>query len=229
VSELDVESEIYESLYGVPRRERTEVGPSGAPIVIVDGALGAAPPEMDTVVAVPPSLRGATSRPRADRRRAGAVLAAALVVVPVLALLLVAAGRSGTARVHLAPAPSRSAAPALAGTARSTPAPLHNPAALAASVSASRAQAADTASADNAAAQTQQLSNVHPRAHRTRTAHRPDRVVTRPTPPPPIRRPTAHQRPAPRPPATTAPGERPSSGQGGGLSSITGGYAAPTD
>ena len=45
------------TLAGVPRRERTEVGPSRAPIVIVDGALGAAPLELDTVAAVPPSRR----------------------------------------------------------------------------------------------------------------------------------------------------------------------------
>jgi hypothetical protein len=216
VSEFDVESEIYESLYGVPRRERADVGPGRAPIVIVDGELGPAAPEMDGVAAVPPSLRGAPWRPRLDRRGAAAAVAGALVVVPVLALLLSATGRPGNARVHLTPAPSRSAAPALAAAARPAPAARHNPAPQTASASAGGTHAADTAGAGNATAQTQrqQLSNVRARARRTRTAPRPNRVATRPAPPAPIRRPTAH--------------ERPSSGQGNGVSSVTGGAAAPT-
>jgi hypothetical protein len=41
VPELDVESEIYERLYGMPRRERHNGGPAEHPIVIVDGAIGA--------------------------------------------------------------------------------------------------------------------------------------------------------------------------------------------
>jgi hypothetical protein len=41
VAELDVESEIYERLYGLPRRERHNGGPGDHPIVIVDGATRA--------------------------------------------------------------------------------------------------------------------------------------------------------------------------------------------
>jgi hypothetical protein len=41
VAELDVESEIYERLYGPPRRERQDGGPAEHPIVIVDGAIRA--------------------------------------------------------------------------------------------------------------------------------------------------------------------------------------------
>jgi hypothetical protein len=41
VAELDVESEIYERLYGLPRRERHNGGPAEHPIVIVDGATRA--------------------------------------------------------------------------------------------------------------------------------------------------------------------------------------------
>jgi len=63
--------------------------------VIVDGAIGPAGLELDAAAAGPPSLRGAPRRTRLDRRRAAAVLAGALVVVPVLALLLAASGRSG--------------------------------------------------------------------------------------------------------------------------------------
>jgi hypothetical protein len=215
VSEFDVESEIYESLYGVPRRERADVGPSDAPIVIVDGALGSAAPDMEARAAVPPIIGGVPWRPRLDRRRAAAAVAAALVVVPVLALLL-AAGKSGTARVHLTPTPARSAAPALAAAARPAPAARPSPAPTTASASAAAAHAADTAGGDSAArqTQTQQLSNVRPRARRTTTAPRPNRVVSRPAPPAPIRRPKAH--------------ERPSSGQGNGVSSVTGGLAAPS-
>jgi hypothetical protein len=41
VAELDVESEIYERLYGLPRRERHNGGPAERPIVIVDGGIRA--------------------------------------------------------------------------------------------------------------------------------------------------------------------------------------------
>jgi hypothetical protein len=41
VPELDVESEIYERLYGMPRRERHNGGPAERPIVIVDGRIRA--------------------------------------------------------------------------------------------------------------------------------------------------------------------------------------------
>ena len=39
MAELDVESEIYERLYGLPHRERHNGGPADRPIVIVDGGV----------------------------------------------------------------------------------------------------------------------------------------------------------------------------------------------
>jgi hypothetical protein len=245
VPEFDVESEIYESLYGVPRRERGQAGPDQGPIVIVDGALSAAHGEIDPASAVPPSLRGAPSLRLADRladglavataalrsRPAPAVITAALVVVPVLALLLAAAGRSGAARMHLTSPASQSAAPALAATVHPA-APPRRVAAPAASASAGATQTADAAGVDNPTSGSQRFSNLHPRARHTSTTHRPQRVVTQPPPtPPPIREPAAHERPAPKRPGTTTPGSGKGTppGHGVGDPSVTGGQPAPTD
>ena len=244
--EFDVESEIYESLYGVPRRERGEAGPGQGPIVIVDGALNVARREIDPAEALPPRLRGAPSRRVDDRvldgfavaiaalrgRPAPATLTAALVVVLALVLLLAAAGRSGTVRMHLASPTSQSVAPEWAAGVRPAPAPPSRVAAPATSASADATQTADAAGVDNPTSGSQRFSNLHPRARHTSTPPRARRVVTRPSPPPPpIRQPAAHERPAPKRPATTTPGTGTGTPpvHGGGDPSVTGGQPAPTD
>ena len=64
MAELDVESEIYERLYGLPRRERHNGEPAEHPIVIVDGAIRARPGAGEaTESPIPPRSAG--------RRRAG--------------------------------------------------------------------------------------------------------------------------------------------------------------
>jgi hypothetical protein len=63
VAELDVESEIYERLYGLPRREQHNGGPAEHPIVIVDGAIGAGTGAGETTES--------PVRPRSSGRRMG--------------------------------------------------------------------------------------------------------------------------------------------------------------
>jgi hypothetical protein len=242
VPEPDVESEIYESLYGAPRRGRDEAGPGRDPIVIVDGALSAGPREMAVDGGTPPSLREAPSRRVADRlsdglilgadalrtRSAAAALAAAVVVASALALLLPLAGSSGTVRVRLASPPLR--APSLGLAAGAGPTSTHPQTAppVTTSASAGTGAAIVAGTTDNAAPKP--VSKAHPRARHTRTTHRSAPVVRRSPPPVPIRRPTAHEQPAPKRPAVTtpAPGAAPSD-QGGGAPNVTGGQPAPPD
>ena len=58
MSELDVESEIYQRLYGLPRREREEDGSPEHRIVIDDRDLAAASPVRDASAVPPAPARG---------------------------------------------------------------------------------------------------------------------------------------------------------------------------
>ncbi len=208
VPEFDVESEIYQSLYGAPRRERRESGPGRGRIVIVDGALSVAPRDIAPAAAVPPSQREATSARPADRLADGLVagiaalrdrpeamaLIAALVVVPVLALVLASAGRSTTVRGHLAPAPSRLGGPAFAAAAPPAPASRHTAPRVTPSASASAVPASGAASVVATASNPRRLSGLPwprpPHAnHGSAQARR--RAATASAADPPARRPRA--------------------------------------
>jgi hypothetical protein len=267
VAELDVESEIYERLYGLPRRERHNGGPEERPIVIVDGATragtGAGEANEGPVLSrsagrrrgrtvalghelnrlggevleaaaagaqwvrdeLPPRVEVASAAVRRRPHIAGG-LAAALVAVPLLALLVSANASPTAVRMRLAPTPPQvqaalaSAQPATPSTARRRSSP--QPTDTAAEASAGPASGTGM----GAAAIQHRPSKAHVLTHRTR-ARRPKRTAPSPPSPAPIKRPTAHERPAHRPLTPTTPPAATSPTTPGSGPNVTGGQPAP--
>jgi hypothetical protein len=263
VAELDVESEIYERLYGLPRRERHNGGPAEDPIVIVDGGIragkgiddahespvrqqragrrrGRAVPvgrelnrlggevlEAAATAArwvrdeLPPAVGAASSAVRRRPDIAGGV-AAALVAVPLLALLVSVTASPTAVRMRLATTPPprpalASARPATPPTGRRRSSPQRTRTAAGAAASPTSATGIDTAAIQ------QRPSKAHVLTRRTPT-RQPKRIALRPARPAPIKQPTSHERPAHSPPTTTAPTTPPA---GTGPPNVTGGQPAP--
>ncbi len=263
MAELDVESEIYERLYGLPRRERHNGGAAEHPIVIVDGGtragtgmdeahespvrprnagrrrgravpvgrelnrLGGEVLEAAATAArwvrdeLPPALDAASSAVRRRPDIAGGV-AAALVAVPLLALLVSANASPTAVRTRLATTPPppqaalASAQPATPPAARRRPPPQPTRAATEASAGPASGTGMDTAAIQHRRSKAQVLTR--------RTPNRPPkRIAPRPARPAPIKQPTSHERPSHLPPTTTAPTTPP----GTSPPNLTGGQPAP--
>jgi hypothetical protein len=154
-------------------------------------------------------------------------LAAAVIALPLVALLLSAGGSSTAARARLATplvpqAALASAPPAAPRTARrhsSPPTPTPTDTAAAASAGPVGGTATGTTAIQR------QPSKAHVLTHRTAT-RQPKRTAPRRPRPAPIKQPTSRERPAQRPTTVTTPAKPPA---GTGPTNTTGGQPAPTD
>jgi hypothetical protein len=252
VSEHDVETEVYERLYGHPHPD----GRDGVtqPLLIVDRPLGAGGaddvadpiPRRDAARAIGAALVAAGVKARqalgdlkplvdasgAAVRRHSAIagaLAAALVAVPLLALLLASGGGSGAAHVRLL-APPRvtvfTSSPS--GTPRNEPRHVSPPTTVSASGGSASLPSA-TSNQVTGAARLRPRSPAHPLRQR-RSIPRRARAHTSPPPPVPIRKPASQERPAhTSPPATTPTTPPPGTAPTTPDTSATGGQPAPSD